>query len=314
VRDVDVTAFLAPYPARRVRRPVRLRLVEETFGPEPTPEEAWLPIAFRAFARLADLTEVRDLLVLGTGNGLDVLGASEILPLRSVVATDLHASGVAAAEANVRVHLVGDAGPELTFVAGDLLEPVPDGRRFDLVYENLPNLPAGDADDLRRGETSGRFFAGDASDVPEPFGRYLLALHHRCLRDVRDRVRPGGGVLTAIGGRMPHEVVLDLHRSCGYEPELLAFDVKRQVEPAVVLPPYAAAEAGGDVAFTYYAADAIGLVAAARGAGLDGQELADAVAGPLAALAITATEAESRSRAGEDVAHSVLMVHGRRPA
>ena len=300
MRDVDVTAFLAPYPARRVRRPVVLRLVDETFGPEPAPADAWLPIAFRAFARVAERRDVRDLLVIGTGNGLDVLGAAEILPVRSVVATDLHPAGVAAAEANVRAHLA--AGPDLAlaFLAGDLLEPVPSGQRFDLVYENLPNLPAG--------------AAAAAGDVPEPFGRYLLALHHRCLRDARERVRPGGGVLTAIGGRMPHDVVLDLHRRCGYEPELLAFDVKRQVEPAVVVPPYAAAEAGGDVTFTYYAADAIGLVAEARRDGLDGQELADAVAGPLAALAITATEAERRRRAGEDVAHSVLMVHGRRPA
>ena len=314
MRDVDVTAFLAPYPARRLRRPVVLRLVDETFGPEPTPADAWLPIAFRAFARVAERRDVRDLLVIGTGNGLDVLGAAEILPVRSVVATDLHPAGVAAAEANVRAHLADDRDLELVFTAGDLLEPVPSGQRFDLVYENLPNLPAGAADDLRRGETSGRFFAAAAGDVPEPFGRYLLALHHRCLRDARERVRPGGGVLTAIGGRMPHEVVLDLHRRCGYEPELLAFDVKRQVEPAVVVPPYAAAEASGDVTFTYYAADAIGLVAEARRDGLDGQELADAVAGPLAALAITATDAERRRRAGEDVAHSVLMVHGRRPA
>ena len=149
--------------------------------------------------------------------------------------------------------------------------------------------------------------------MPEPFGRYLLALHHRCLVEARPRVRPGGGVLTAIGGRMPHDVVLDLHRACGYEPELLAFDVKRQVEPAVVLPPYAAAESAGDVTFTFYAREAIDVVADARRAGLDGRELADAVADELASLAITATEAERRRRAGHEVAHAVLMVLGRRP-
>lgn len=309
-----MTAFLGPYPARRVRRPVVLRLTPDTFGPEPTPEEAWLPIAFRAFARLAARSQVRDLLVVGTGNGLDVLGAAEILPVRSVVATDLHTAGVEVARANVVAHLADDAAIELTFAAGDLLAPVPAGRAFDLVYENLPNLPATAMDDLRRGETSGRFFAAGALAVPEPFGRYLLALHHRCLVEARALVRPGGGVLTAIGGRMPAGVVFDLHRACGYEPELVAFDVKRQVEPAVVLPPYAAAESAGDVTFTYYAREAIGVVAAARRARIDGQELSDAVADELAALAITATEAERRHRAGLDVAHAVLMVLGRRPA
>ncbi len=314
MRAVDVTAFLAPYPPRRVRRPVVLHLTEATFGPEPTPAEAWLPIAFRAFARLAARAEVRDLLVLGTGNGLDVLGAAEILPLlRSVVATDLEPDGVAVAEANVRRYLLDGAGLDVAFAAGDLLAPVPTERRFDLVYENLPNLPADAATDLRRGEQSGRFFAAAATAVPEPFGPYLLALHHRCLLELRDCVRPGGGVLTALGGRMPAAVAFDLHRACGYEPELLAFDVKRQVEPDVVLPPYARAEAAGGVEFTFYRPEAIAVTAAAKADGLDGQELAGAVAADLAALAITATEADRRRRAGEDVAHSVLMVLGRRP-
>jgi len=81
----------------------------------------------------------------------------------------------------------------------------------------------------------------------------------------------------------------------------------------MVLPPYARAEAEGDVAFTYYRPEAVAVTAAARADGLDGKELADAVAGDLAALAITATEADRRRRAGGDAAHSVLMVLGRRP-
>jgi hypothetical protein len=293
---------------------VLLQLTEATFGPEPTPAEAWLPTAFRAFVRLAERAHVRDLLVLGTGNGLDVLGAAELLPsLRSVLATDLEADGVAVAEANVRRHLLDGHGLDLGFAAGDLLEPVAAERRFDLVYENLPNLPADAAIDLRRGEQSGRFFDAASAAVPEPFGCYLLALHHRCLTDLRDHVRPGGGVLTALGGRMPTAVAFDLHRARGYEPELLAFDVKRQVQPDVVLPPYARAEAAGGVEFTFYRPEAIAVTAAARATGLDGQELADAVAADLAALAVSATEAERRRQAGEDVAHSVLMILGRRP-
>ena len=54
--DIDATAYLAPYPPRRVRRPVILRQTDDTYGLEPTPQDAWLPIAFRAFARLAERT------------------------------------------------------------------------------------------------------------------------------------------------------------------------------------------------------------------------------------------------------------------
>jgi len=88
MRRVDATAYLSPYPPRRVRRPVVLRLTEHTYPLEPSPEESWLPIAFRAFAVLAERMPVEDLLILGTGNGLDALGAAEIFDLRGLTVTD----------------------------------------------------------------------------------------------------------------------------------------------------------------------------------------------------------------------------------
>jgi hypothetical protein len=252
------------------------------------------------------------MLIVGTGNGLDALGAAEIFPLRSLTATDLFAASLAVSRENVLAHLVDDGAIDVSFHAGDLLAAVPAGARFDLVYENLPNLPAPAGIELERGINTGRFFDPATATVPEPFGRYLLALHHRCLVEARPHVRPGGGVLTALGGRMPHEVAFDLHRDCGYRPELLAFDVKRQVEPGLVIPPYARAEEAGDAGFTFYAAEASDVVAAVRADGLDGQELANAVAADLTRLAITAREAEDRTRRGEDVAHAVLMILGTR--
>jgi hypothetical protein len=295
-----------------VRRPVRLRLTEHSYPLEPSPARSWLPIAFRAFARMADRGPVRDVLIIGTGNGLDVLGAAEILDPRSVAVTDLHEGSVTVARENVLAHLEPGA-IELSFHAGDLLAQVPAGARFDLVYENLPNIPATEGAALELGNIGGRFFDATGLDVPAPFGDYLLALHHRCLEEARPYVRPGGGVLTALGGRMPDAVPFDLHRACGYAPELAAFDVKVQAEPALVLPGYAREEERTGVEFRYYAAGAVALVAEVRRAGLDGQELLDAVAGDLAPLAMTAREAERRSGRGEAVAHSVLMILGRRP-
>ena len=294
---VDATEYLAPLPRRRVRRPVRLRLTDDSYPLEPTPEEAWLPVAFRAFAALRRRMEVTDLLIVGTGNGLDALGAVEILDLRTLAVTDLHEAAVEVARENVLAHLEDPGVLRPAFHAGDLLDCVPPGERFSLVYENLPNLPADPAADLRRGTLGGRFFDAGDDDVPAPFGAYRLALHHRCLRDARPRLHDGGGVLTAIGGRMPHAV---------------AFDVKLQVEPDLVVPPYRDAEAEHGLPLTYYAPEAIAVVAAARDAGLDGQALADAVAPDLGALAMSAREAAGRVARGRAVAHSVLMIFGER--
>lgn len=312
--ETDATAYLSPYGPSRVRRPIRLTLTDHSYPLEPSLEQSWLPIAFRAFARIAARARVADVLIIGTGNGLDALGAAEILDPRSLTVTDLGRESLEVARANILAHL--GAPIALSFHAGDLLSEVPGDRRFDLVYENLPNIPARRDPErkLDRGTISGRFFDASGLDVPSPYGEYLLALHHRLLTEARGRVRGGGGVLTALGGRVPDEVVFGLHRDCGYDPQLVAFDVKVQVEPRLVLPGYAREEERGGLRFRYYAAEAVALVAEGRRAGLDGQELLDAVAAELDPLAITAREAEARSRRGEEVAHSVLMILGRRPA
>jgi hypothetical protein len=309
---VDATAYLAPYPERRVRRPVVLELTDHNYPVEPAPQDSWLPIAFRAFEQVARQIPVRDVLILGTGSGLDALGAAEIFDLRSLTVTELFAESLAGARANITAHLDSD-GTSLAFHAGDLLACVPADTRVDLIYENLPNIPATPEIDLARGTHAGRFFDATGVDVPEPFGAYLLALHYRCLRQAWDLVRPGGGVLTAIGGRMPDEIPLGLHRECGYEPTFAAFDVKYQAEPAMVLPGYARAERESGVEFRFYAEAAIDIVAKARKRGIDGDDLAAEVEGALAPLAMTATEAEARFRDGHRPAHSVLMIFGRRP-
>jgi methylase of polypeptide subunit release factors len=309
----DATAYLAPLPRRRVRRPVRLRLTEHSYAPEPWAENEWLAVAFRAFRRVAARVPVRDALIVGTGNGLDALAAIEIFDLRSLTVTELYEESLAVARENVLAHVEASESPELRFHAGDLLSCVPADARFDLVYENLPNIPATPDLELERGVNTGRFFREDGVDAPERFARHLLALHHRCLEEARPHVRPGGGVLTAIGGRVPNEVVFDLHRACGYEPELVAFDVKLQGEPGLVVPGYSRVEEEDGAEFTFYAAEAVQAVARLRRIGLDGAELASAAAGELRRLAMSAREAQRRCRRGEQVAHSVLMVLGRRP-
>ena len=165
----DATPFLAPYPPRRVRRPVVLQLAEESYPLEELPAESWLSIAFRAFARLAAGRSVHDLLIIGSGNGLDALGAVEIFAdLRSLSVTDLYPASLAATRANVLEHLVPGADIRLTFVAGDLLANVSPEARFSLVYENLPNIPAGADVELHGGQVpEERPGAVEAVDEPE---------------------------------------------------------------------------------------------------------------------------------------------------
>lgn len=296
-----------------MRRPINLRLTEQTYPLEPSIERSWLPIAFRAFERLARRRVVEHVLIIGTGNGLDALGAVEILGPRSLTVTDLHEDSLAVSRDNVLAHLVSPESIALNFHTGDLMSCVPAGPSFSLVYENLPNVTSSPDHDLRRGTIGGRFYPLTESVVPEPYARYMLDLHYRLLQQARPRVAQAGGVLTAIGGRMPDEVVFDLHRACGLRPELVAFDLKLQAEPRLMVPPYARAESERGVAFRFYQAEAVAIVAELRAAGLEGQSLADAAAPDLGRLSMSAAEAAGLVERGLPVAHSVLMIFGERP-
>ena len=312
ISTVDATDYLAPYRRARVRRPIRLRLTEHTYPLEPAVEQSWLPTAFRAFHRLARTRAFEDILIVGTGNGLDALGATEILNPRTLTVTDLYEESLVVARENVVSHLEDPGAIELSFHAGDLLACVPAQRSFSLVYENLPSTESSSDLELRLGTIAGRFYAPGTLAVPEPFAKNMLGLHYRLLQQAWPRVTDSGGVLTAIGGRMPGAVALALHRECGYEPELAAFDVKLQVEPELMIPPYARAEAEHGIEFTFYAPEAIGAVAALREAGLEGQPLLHAAAPELDRLSMSAREAAARVRQALPVAHSVLMIFGKR--
>jgi hypothetical protein len=307
---VDVTHHLAPYSRRRVRRPVRLTLTDRTYGPHVAEERSWIPHAFRAFTRLAEVVPVRDILVVGTANGLDALGAVEIFDLHSVTVTDLFDETVAVARANIDEHLEPSAGVVVHDHAGDLLRCVPADRRFCLVYENLPNVPAPDPAHIDVGTNAASFADAASYPVPPEFAPYLLALHYHCLRQARGRVRDGGGVLTSIGGRIPPKVAFALHRSCGYSPRLVAFDVKVQTEAELIIPAYAEAEQRTGLEFRFYDAEAVDIVREARSSGIDGADLAAAVEDDLSRLAISARSALERQRRGVPVAHSVFMIFG----
>jgi hypothetical protein len=306
---MDATAYLAPYPARRVRRPVRLVQAPGSYPIEPSAEDSWLRIVFEAFSRLNAKIDVRELLIVGTGNGLDALGAIEIFDLRSLVATDLRAACASAARRNVLAHLAEGVELELSFPVGDLLACVRRAKPFCLMYENLPNLRAPEGMELASAELAGRYFRAENLRAPQLFESHMLALHHECLRQARRYLRSGGGALTALGGRVPLTIAFDLHRSCGYEPELVELGLKLQSEPGLVLPTYCEAEQRFGVEFRFYVAEAMSLAGQGRKSG----EEPVAVEGRLDGFAISAKEALRRHRRGESVAHSVFMIFGRVP-
>ena len=107
----------------------------------------WAMLALRGFLRLRDMKSIRikSFLNIGTGSALDTLGAIEALDLSDVLMTELFSKSVEKAQLNVIRNLQKGNAIKVDTVQANALNL--DGlrqlkaKRFDLIYENLPNLP-----------------------------------------------------------------------------------------------------------------------------------------------------------------------------
>jgi len=310
---LDATRYLQPYYRQCiVRNPAYLMVSDHTYSADELWEKSWLPITFRAFSRIASLIHVQDVLILGTGIGLDALGTIEIFDLKSLTLTDISQEVLSVAKENITSNIDAKAAPNIHFYFGDLFTCVPAEYQFCLVFENLPTVPPPPHIDLLQADNSAYYFAALGRQVPKVVEQHLLTSHYLCLHDAYSHVRLGGGVLTSIGGRAPFEVVFDLHRLCGYSPQLIAFDLKIQGEPERILPSYRAAEEAFGVSFKFYAPDALDVVATHRVSGLEGRQLFEAVRDQIEGYAMSTQEALDQVHRGKDVAHSVFMLFGQR--
>lgn len=251
---------------------------------------------------------VRKVAVLGTGVGLDAVGISRIFTTEHIVASDVHPGVLEVARWNIGRHARAGAGFEV--IRSDLFRQYPAGARFDLAYENLPNIP--DRSEVYREMRAascydaGSYLADPASD------RRLLTLHYNFLIEARERLNPGGWIVAVIGGRVPYSILAEMFTRTGYRPMLLNFGLKVQTEAGIVLDGYARAEREGSPEFIYY--HPVGTCAriltesGSLADGLPAEPYAEAVNARLAPHGISAGEALRVFQKGDMVCHSVYVV------
>ncbi len=144
-------------------------------------------------AALAALPAEGRALDLCTGSG--ALGVSLALerPGAQVIATDLSAEALEVARDNAA--RLGAAG--LTFLAGDLYDPVAPGQPFDVIVSNPPYVPRGELDTLPPEVRREPRLALDG-------GEDGLAISRRIAAGAPSRLRPGGALVLEM-----HESHLD---------------------------------------------------------------------------------------------------------
>jgi hypothetical protein len=258
--EVRTGSYLSVNKPERIPERLSIELSSHVYLPRvDDPESDWVARvaapAFKQFRRQRGDLPIGSFCSIGTGSGLDVLAAVEILGATRVGLTDVHEDVVAAAAANVlRNHLPSHP---LTIEAGhgDLLAPLrPFNARYDLIYENLPNVPLTGDGDIHAGRRSSTHLATRTEVLPELIRNQMVDLHYLALVQAKDFLLPGGAVLSTLGGRVPLDVLLALGRLAGFNSSFLIYTWKVQADPEEVIRDHARKQKEGFGPFYFYRA------------------------------------------------------------
>lgn len=315
---VDCTDAFSLFGQRtRTGDAIRIRITEHTYLPDGEEREGWFPNIARAFRELAERSarEGRPLssyASVGIGPGLDAIAAVEALGVRQVALMDLHQDVVDMAKDNVLRNCPSLQPTDVSAFVSDVCAGLrARDIRSDVVYENLPNIPADDVD-FGAGVATASFFRGrKTAAVPDVFARHRLALHYRFLSEARACLTETGVVVCCIGGRVPAGVVEAMFVDCGYTPDVLNFEMVRQFEAGGVVAGFAEAERQEHLTFRFYPYRA-GRAALEEIRRRDGVTIHEVMDDPiLARLCMTATEAQDRFARGHDIGHLGVVWRGR---
>jgi len=245
---------------------------------------------------------------IGTGSGIDVLTGIELLGAKRVGFTDLQKSVVDAAAENIKKNLKNADSIELEFGAGDLLQPLENGkRRYDVIYENLPNVPLTDNTKIEDKRNSGHYLEKRIEVIPEFVHEQMLDLHYLALKQARDYLADRGAVYSTLGGRVPLSAFIKLGELAGLSSEIFTYSWKVQAEPEDVISGYAAQEKAGLGPFRFYRASDLQKAFANISVKESGKNAFE-IEKSLESSKLTAKEAYEAFLKGEVIGHTVAVL------
>jgi hypothetical protein len=300
VLDIPTAPYLELSRPERIADNLEIRLTGHSYLPQPDNRARdWVASVTVPALRLIRLKEgpLDSFLSIGTGTGVDVLAAVELLGVTRVGITDVHDDVVESARQNIERNLRPGVALRVDSGAGDLTTPLV-GRslRYDLVYENLPNVALPKAE------------LGEA--VPDFVRRSLLELHFRALVKSRDFLTRRGSVIATIGSRFPLHFFELLGERAGYTSHFLSYSWKVQTDPEADLRRYAEQQQQGLGPFRFYRADVLRRVFAGVDIATSGK-LAHDIEHELEAHRLDAVEAFVAHRLGDEIGHTVAVVRSR---
>ena len=309
---VDVNKYLALNGAtKRIKDYLSIEVADHAYLPKTEDIKSdWVAyIAAPAFKLIREKLghDIDSFVSIGTGSGIDVLTGIELLGAKRVGFTDLQRSVVAAAAQNVRNNLKSN-DIEFEFGDGDLLQPLKNGKRnYDVIYENLPNVPLASNTKIEDKRNSGHYLEKREEAIPEFVHEQMLDLHYLALKQARDYLAENGAVYSTLGGRVPLNAFIKLGELAGLHSEIFTYSWKVQAEPEDVISGYAAQEKHGLGPFRFYRAEDL-QKAFANISVKDSGKRAFEIEKTLDSVKLTATAAYEAFKKGEVIGHTVAVL------
>ena len=309
---VDVNKYLALNGAtKRIKDYLSIEVADHAYLPKTEDIKSdWVAyIAAPAFKLIREKLghDIDSFVSIGTGSGIDVLTGIELLGAKRVGFTDLQRSVVAAAAQNVRNNLKSN-NIEFEFGDGDLLQPLQNGKRnYDVIYENLPNVPLASNTKIEDKRNSGHYLEKREEAIPEFVHEQMLDLHYLALKQARDYLAENGAVYSTLGGRVPLNAFIKLGELAGLRSEIFTYSWKVQAEPEDVISGYAAQEKAGLGPFRFYRAEDL-QKAFANISVKDSGKRAFEIEKTLDSVKLTATAAYEAFKKGEVIGHTVAVL------
>ena len=310
---VDVNKYLALNGAtKRIKDYLSIEVADHAYLPKTEDIKSdWVAyIAAPAFKLIREKLghDIDSFVSIGTGSGIDVLTGIELLGAKRVGFTDLQRSVVAAAAQNVRSNIKETSKIEFEFGNGDLLQPLQNGKRnYDVIYENLPNVPLASNTKIEDKRNSGHYLEKREEAIPEFVHEQMLDLHYLALKQARDYLAENGAVYSTLGGRVPLNAFIKLGELAGLRSEIFTYSWKVQAEPEDVISGYAAQEKAGLGPFRFYRAEDL-QKAFANVSVKDSGSRAFEIEKSLNSVKLSATAAYEAFKKGEVIGHTVAVL------
>lgn len=300
---------VAPILTNKTSERIDIALNSYTYDIDPVPENNWVYHACRGFEKLQKILisegkKTDTFATIGTGPGVDAIGAQIILHPTHIIATDLLPNIVECAEKNIRRHL--SYGMTLTMLTGNLCEPLEkNGLCADVIYANLPLIPTS-VHDIANDQKSSTYMQEELlRDVPIQYQQHLLGMYYLFLQSAKNVLTQDGSVVVIVGGRVPIELIQTLFSECGYSHTELWNALKVQTQPEEVLAGFAKAEQEYGTIFDFYRISENQTLNKNNESAKDLKEY-------MSHQRVSATEALTLHKSGVAIGHVVHVIRGQR--